>query len=221
MRPALLLLLCSVLWSLCASSFAGSSGPQRFQAQSWTNGLHLFAGVGGNTSTYHSASERIDWGLGVNLKTDLGYHFNERWALEWSSLIKFTRVNGYLVWDTLISWGIRYKFTSGPSSCLYGRAFGGRSPTLIKFEGSPPEEFQSQGVDRIRLDGPAFGMAFGRMMSSENRTWFVEVIGSYQDVKRVEGIQIRHEVPEVHFHHSLSEHSRIFSLALSVGLYVF
>lgn len=185
-------------------------------------GLYLFGGGGANTSTYHSDSARIDWGIGLNLKTDFGYYFTDKWAVEWSSLSKFTRVDGYLVWDTLITWGIRHQFSIWSTSSMYGRLFAGRAPTMIKFEGSVPDEFKRQGVDRIRLDGPVYGGAVGRTKTSRGGwIWFIEFIGTVQSVETVEDIQIIYEVPEVSFHQAIGEETNIVSFYICTGIHVF
>lgn len=193
-----------------------------FSVKEWNKGIYLFAGGGMSTSSYQSNTVHENWGVGVALKSDLGYFLTDQWALEASSLTKFNRVSGYFIWDTLITLGARYRFSGWSDSSTYGRAFVGRAPTVIKFEGTPPLEYRQQGVDRIRLDGDVYGLALGRMKKTDSGLiWFLEIIGSVQFVESVEGIQIQYEVPEVSFQNSLNNNSTILSMYLTLGVLVF
>lgn len=206
-------------------SFVGVTAfaDESFNPDAWSEGLHLFAGIGLNSSLYTSDVERIDAGLGSNLKADLGCYFNDRWAFEWSTSVKFNRVNEYLIWDTLLTIGARYRFqTDLLNGSSYGRIFLGRSPTVIYFNGDAPEEYRDKGVSRVQFDGPAYGLAWGVMQKVKNKqTWFVEFAASVQTLEQHDGIQMDGEVPVVIMSGPQGDKSQIWSVYASFGILVF
>jgi hypothetical protein len=197
-----------------------------FYPYHWTPGLHLFAGGGINTAVYSNQEDTYDGGVGLNLKTDLVYFLNESWAVEAGSSIKFNRVSGYLFWDTLFTVGLR---TTLPSLLNYefgqpyGRIFVGRAPTVMFLNGNEsPNGTENKDVSRIQFDGPVAGLALGTFHTTENGlVWFTELGGSFQSLEQESEIKMDGEVPVVISSKSVSDHTTIFSLYLTIGILAF
>jgi len=197
-----------------------------FYPYHWTPGLHLFAGGGVNTAAYSNQQNTFDGGVGLNLKTDLVYFLNENWAIEAGSSIKFNRVEGYLLWDTLFTVGLR---TTLPSLLNYefgqpyGRIFIGRAPTVMFLNGNEsPTGTDNKDVSRIQFDGPVAGLAVGTFHTTENGlVWFTELGGSIQSLEQESEIKMEGEVPVVISNKSVSDHTTILSLYLTIGVLAF
>lgn len=208
---------------LLSSSF---SQAEDFYPYHWTPGLHLFAGGGINTAVYSNQQDTYDGGVGLNLKTDLVYFLNENWAVEAGSSIKFNRVSGYLLWDTLFTVGIR---TTLPSLLNYeygqpyGRAFIGRAPTVMFLNGNEsPNGNENKDVSRIQFDGPVGGLAIGTFHTTETGlVWFTEFGGSIQSLEQESAIKMDGEVPVVVSSKGVSDHTTILSLYLTIGILAF
>ncbi len=165
----------------------------KFRPDYWSTGLHLFFGGGLNGVHYNSDDNITEIGYGINFKTDLGYYFTNRFAVEWSSNVKFNRVDNYLIWDTLMTFGIRYRMKE-----YYLRGFVGRAPTVVFFDGHPPEEFDDSRIERAQFNGPVYGLGVGKLFKAEKGyIWFLETALSLQNLKHREGIRMNGEVPEV------------------------
>ncbi|MNK94839.1 hypothetical protein D3C87_1150550 [compost metagenome] len=197
-----------------------------FYPYHWTPGLHLFAGGGINTAVYSNQQDTYDGGVGLNLKTDLVYFLNENWAIEAGSSIKFNRVSGYLLWDTLFTVGVR---TTLPSLLNYeygqpyGRIFVGRAPTVMFLNGNDsPTGTEDKDVSRIQFDGPVGGLAIGTFHTTESGlVWFTELGGSIQSLEQESAIKMDGEVPVVVSNKGVSDHTTILSLYLTVGILAF
>jgi hypothetical protein len=208
---------------LLSSSLAQA---EEFYPYHWTPGLHLFAGGGINTAAYTNQENTFDGGVGLNLKTDLVYFLNESWAIEAGSSIKFNRVEGYLIWDTLFTVGLR---TTLPSLLNYefgqpyGRIFIGRAPTVIFLNGNEsPTGTNNKDVSRIQFDGPVAGMALGTFHTTDSGlVWFTELGGSVQSLEQESEIKMDGEVPVVISSQSVGEHTTILSFYLTVGVLAF
>ena len=206
--------------------FSSFSQADEFYPYHWTPGLHLFAGGGVNTAVYSNQQNTFDGGVGLNLKTDLVYFLNENWAVEVGSSIKFNRVSGYLLWDTLFTVGLR---TTLPSLLNYefgqpyGRIFIGRAPTVMFLNGNEaPSGTDNKDVSRIQFDGPVGGLAIGTFHTTENGlVWFTELGGSIQSLEQESEIKMDGEVPVVVSSKSVSDHTTILSLYLTIGVLAF
>ncbi|HXH31332.1 MAG TPA: hypothetical protein VNJ01_11010 [Bacteriovoracaceae bacterium] len=187
-----------------------------FTPESWSKGLHLLAGGGMNTSYYTSLGYQGKIGLGLNFKTDLGYYLNDRWALELSSTVKFNKLHDFLVWDTLFTFGVRYRVRD-----FFIRTFYGRAPTVFYSIDNTPLQFEERSVARLQYDGPVMGFGFGQMYLTDGGTnWFIELTATYQDLERVSLIGLKGEVPVV-IEQSRQEDTKILGLIASVGVLVF
>lgn len=200
-----------------------------YSPSDWGSGLHLFAGGGVNSSFYTSKDRDVDGGIGLNLKTDLTYSLNSDWALELSGNVKFNRVDGYLVWDTPLTVGIRTRL---PIIALwdigspYGRVFAGRAPSVLFLNGGeapkPNPNVQDSNISRIHFDGPIGGFGLGTLNKSKTgQIWFVEVSGSVQSLEQEEDVKMEGEIPVVVSSQSVDDHSTIYSVSLTVGVLAF
>lgn len=178
---------------LLLSSNLFAQEEHKFRPDYWSKGLHLAAGGGLNLVYYDSNQVYNDIGAGINFKTDLGYYFTNRFAVEWSSNVKFNRVDGYQIWDTLITFGLRYRIKE-----YYVRGFFGKAPTVIFFDGKNPDDFKDSSASRLQYDGPVYGLAVGKMYKKESGLiWFLEFSSTLQRLEEREAIRMDGQVPEV------------------------
>lgn len=209
-------------------------GAPNFEPNSWSEGIHLFAGAGINSSSYFSAEENIDAGLGLNLKTDLLYVLNPRWALEWGANVSFHRVEGVLIWDTPITVGVRFQVPKlfDMNGAPYVRAFAGASPTIVFINGNEKkiEEFSlysssnnDEGrIDRLHFNGPVVGLAAGTLRKTESGlVWYSEFTVTGKWIEQEERIQVDGEVPVVVSSSKQDRTSGIFSIYWSIGILAF
>jgi hypothetical protein len=174
----------------------------------WSEGIHLYAGVGANSSVYHTGGDTL--GAGLHFKTDFGYSFGNKWAVEAGSFVKFTRVHETLIWDTLLTIGVRRKLAED----FYVRPFIGQAPTVF-YTDKTPEVYRRSDSSRIIYTGPAFGVSFGRIYKS----WFWETTVSYQSLDKGRGIRDSNTAPEEVFRSDL-EGLKITSFSITFGLQV-
>jgi hypothetical protein len=225
MKFILLLLVCSFPLLAQVEKTAHPETQQfYFKPERWLEGVHLFAGGGLNASIYNSAVERQNQGIGLNFKTDLGYYFNDRFAIEASSNVKFNKMKEYLIWDTLLTLGLRYRFEKFPftkSKSIYGRVFYGVAPTVF-FLDDAPQVYRRRNSARIQYDGPVVGLALGNMYETKSgRVWYVEYGASYQYLRNETGINNKGDTPVVAFNDKNGNSIRIYSLYATIGLLVF
>lgn len=196
-------------------NFAQAESDYKFRPDYWSKGLHLVAGTGLNAVHYINDDNLNKVGYGVTLKTDLGYYFTNRFALEWSSNVKLNRMDNYFIWDTLMTAGIRYRIKE-----YFVRGFFGRSPTVVYFGSNVPEEYKSTGASRLQFNGPVGGLAFGKFFRhKEDLIWFLEIANSWQKLKHREAIKMRGEVPDVV--ESGDDNATVTSLYLTIGVLLF
>ncbi|MEN0057211.1 MAG: hypothetical protein AAGB31_00115 [Bdellovibrio sp.] len=196
-----------------------------FEPSSWAEGLHLFAGGGLNSSVYLSTKEREDAGVGLNLKTDLLYVFHPEWAVEWSANVKFNRVRGYLLWDTLLTMGVRTQLPILSSESLgssYARLFVGRAPTVLFLNGDTPDMISDPSVSRIHFDGPVAGLGWGVLnKTTRGQVWFTELTFTVQSLEQENDVRMEGDVPVVVSSNSITDNSNIYSLLWTIGILAF
>ena len=186
-----------------------------FRPDYWSRGMHLIAGGGLNAVHFTSDDQFDEIGYGVNFKTDLGYYFTNRFAIEWSSNVKFNRIDGYQVWDTLITGGLRYRIKE-----YYLRGFYGKAPTVIFFNGRQPDEFKDSSASRLQYDGPVYGLAAGKMFKRDSGLiWFLEYSLTLQKLKEREAIKMDGQVPVVVGR--AKDSSTLTTLYVMIGILVF
>lgn len=211
------------LFVLLLLLFSVAAEADDFEPTYWSEGLHLFAGGGLNSSVYQSTEERDEGGLGLNLKTDLFYVLDPEWALEWSANVKFNRVRSYLLWDTLLTVGVRRQIPlSFIDAASYGRLFLGRAPTVLFLEGDTSVRSSEPGVSRIHFDGPVAGLGFGVLKKNQQgHVWFSEISVTVQKLEQSEDVRMDGEVPVVVSSSRLDNDATIYSLSWTVGVLAF
>lgn len=179
-----------------------------FTPTHWSEGLHLNVAGGLNFTKFNSDDRLTDSGYGLNFKTDLGYYFTHNFAFEVSSSVTFVRSSRYLVWDTIMTVGPRFRFGD-----QYLRAFFGRSPTVVFIP-------DSEGASRLQYNGPVYGLALGKTFQKKSGLiWFIESAVSYQRFIERESINSDGDVPVVIS--SRSDKTSAVSLYFMIGAMVF
>ncbi len=184
------------------------------QERTWKEGLHLFLGGGLNLSNYHTTGDTL--GSGLHFKTDFGYFFQEKWAIESGSNVKFAKVHDTLIWDTLLTIGVRRRLRDN----YYARAFIGQAPTVF-FTHDSPDLYKRSGSSRILYSGPVIGGGYGKFYQTPDDTvWFWEIGGSFQKLDNAKGVRDKGTVPEVVFQTNRRA-VEVYSATFSVGILVF
>ncbi len=178
--------------------------------------LHLGIAGGGNVSSFQVNNSGLRFIPGVNFKTDLGYYFGQ-WAVEWSTQVKFGQFKDFLIWDTLLTAGVRYQFTGSPH---FMRVFAGRSPTVLFLRTS--EISEGEDASRFLFLGEVYGTSFGKMFKTEKGTnWFIEGALTYQRLGSGSGVKDTEDAPVEVPIRSGTDRLEIFGLYLMVGMWVF
>lgn len=184
---------------------------ERFLTDDWSEGLHIFVGAGLNSSNYHSNSRRNYLGLGINFKTDVGWYFHHDWAIESSASVKFNKLNGDLIWDTLLTLGLRYRIEEH-----YLRGFAGAGVLVIVLGEDQPTA--NNNTKRLHMDGPAFGLGFGRTKKTETgKIWFIELNGTAQLITHRDEVAVDGQYPIAISSEPVNDNSTIYSLQFTIG----
>lgn len=194
-----------------------------FKPDLWAKGVHLLAGFGVNTSVYNDVKTRRDFGLGSNFKADLGYYWDSRFAFELGSDVKFNWVDELLVWNTLFTVGLKYRFEGllNKKESNFVRVFAGSAPTVVFLNGTQPA-IEKTGATRVQFNGPVVGMAAGRFLQTDGGlNWFYELAFSYQWLREQEVIKDANDVPIVVSSGQVDNNSKIFSAFFNLGLLIF
>lgn len=177
------------------------------------------AGGGMNASSYKASNSGFVVGGGLNLKTDLGYYFNDQWAFDWGIAVKFNRIDGISVWDTLMTIGPRYQFKNSP---YFIRLFGGQAPTVIYSEGKGFLNSKDDDASRIQFDGPVFGLAGGKIYKTKKEMiWFVEVAILHQMLTDRTGIENNGDIPVETFQGKTNNPIEVISVLGTIGMRIF
>lgn len=188
-----------------------------FCSVAWTHPLHLFAGAGANVSTYGPRDGRTIVGGGLNVKADVAYFFTPRWAVEFSSQVKFNVADEFFIWDTLMTVGLRHHFAG---TDYYARAFYGRSPTVVYLDDAP-EVTRETNSSRLQYDGPVYGVGGGKLFRTQSGVeWFLESTVSYQHLEKETGIRNNGNIPQEVFT-SRSRAVYVYSVYAMIGLRIF
>jgi hypothetical protein len=209
--------------ALAESPFVPDSHPKAFRPGRWSEGFHLLTGFGLNASVLNSETAHINAGLGSNFKADIGWYLNDRLALEVGSAVKFNRFESYLLWDTLFTLGIRYRFRSPlfKTEGSFVRLFAGDSPTVI-YLGDSDNPLKAIGASRAQINGPLAGFGAGTFFKTQaGLNWFIEWDAAYQWLRFSDAIVDKNDVPVVLQSSEVGGQPKIFSFALSIGLVLF
>jgi hypothetical protein len=192
-----------------------------FSPTYWTEGLHLTAGVGIASSIYTTDTQPDRFGIGPNIRTEVGWYLYNGMALELSSAVNIIRVSSSLkLWDTQFALGIRTRigrFFSIDGGEPYLRLYAGWGPAVAVFSSS-----QSSGTDRIHLHGPLGGIGFGQAYSTKFGTViFVELGATTHAFRNYDEVRDAGVLPQTLAHGAVTDGSQIFNAHLSVGLLAF
>jgi hypothetical protein len=188
---------------------------EEFLTDDWSEGLHIFVGGGINWSGYRSDSRRENFGLGTNLKTDVGWYFNHDWALESSASVKFNQFGDDLIWDTLLTLGVRYRLED-----YYFRGFAGAGVLVVVLGESQPE--LRKDTARLHMDGPGIGMGFGRIhRTHKGRVWFTEINSTAQWIKHRDDVIVDDQTPIAISSQPVNDNSTIYSIQAAIGILLF
>lgn len=180
--------------------------------------VHLFAATGINASTYGPRETRTIVGGGLNLKADLSYFFVYDWAIEASTHVKFIKTEDYLIWDTLMTAGLRRHFWK---SGHFFRLFYGRSPTVV-FLQDAPEVIRETNSSRLQFDGPVYGLGAGRIfVTDKGKEWFFETDLTYQVLEKETGLRNDGDVPVEVFSNKRTGGINVFSIHFNIGMRIF
>ncbi len=212
----LLIILLFLNFAFATESKTNDEIEYKFRPDYWSKGFHLNIGGGLNFTEFNADKHYSGVGYGLNFKTDLGYFFTNRFALEWSSNVKFDRIHEYLVWDTLFTFGVRYRIKE-----YYVRAFYGKAPTVLFFNHKQPPEYKNTKASRLQFDGPVFGVALGKTFQHKEKgiIWFIEGSGTLQKLLRRDAIHMDGQVPDVISREN--DNSTVVSFYLMIGMMVF
>jgi hypothetical protein len=211
------------LFALTPMMALASPPAPTFRPDAWSEGVHLLTGFGLNSAVFNSDTARITLGLGTNFKADVGWFFTDRLAAEIGSAVKFNRSDDYLIWDTLITLGIRYRFHSilFGSDGTFTRAFVGEAPTVI-YLGDRNNPFKAIGASRAQINGPLVGLGGGCFYQTKGGlNWFIEWDVAYQWLRFTDVVADKNDVPIVIQSSETDGRPNILSLALNIGLVLF
>lgn len=188
---------------------------EQFHVNDWSQGLHIFVGAGLNTASYKSDTRNNYLGLGVNFKTDVGWYFNNDWAIESSANVRFNTYEENLIWDTLLTLGFRYRLKD-----FYVRGFAGAGVLVVVLDEDEPTD--NQNTRRIQQDGPAIGFGFGRTRITESGlVWFTELNATAQTFRNREEIGIDGQYPIALSSQPVNDNSTVYSAQFTIGVLLF
>ena len=208
---------------LLAFSFSASTARAQFTPDRWSEGFHMLTGLGINTAVFNSDTAHLNLGLGSNFKADVGYFINDKLAVEVGSAVKFNRSGDYLIWDTLFTLGVRYRFKSlfFDTEGTFVRLFAGESPTVLYF-GDADNPLKATGASRAQINGPLVGFGGGCFFQTKGKlNWFIEWDAAYQWLRFQDAVVDKNDVPIVLQSNEVGGNPKIFTLAFNVGLVLF
>jgi len=129
--------------------------------------------------------------------------------------VKFNRLNGDLIWDTLLTLGLRYRIED-----YYFRAFAGAGVLVVVLGEDQP--VANKNTRRLHMDGPALGIGFGRAQRTETgKIWFIELNGTVQQIKHRDDVAIDGQYPIAISSQAVNDNSTIHSLQFTIGVLLF
>ena len=188
---------------------------EEFLIDNWSEGLHIFVGAGLNSSSYRSDTQNNYLGLGTNFKTDVGWYFNHDWAIESSSNVRFNTYEDDLIWDTLLTLGVRYRTEEH-----YFRGFAGAGVLVVVVDEDKPTV--NNNTRRIHMDGPAIGFGFGKTkITKTGLVWFIELNTTAQEFRHRDDVAIDGQYPIAISSQAVNDNSTIYSLQFTIGVLLF
>lgn len=198
----------------------------------WGDGLQLFAGLGVNSVTLFNTNEKQDLGIGLNIKSELVYAFSPTWAAELGSYVRFNDTQGFLIWDTILSVGVRRtlpKFGSESLGQPYARLFLGQGPSAVYIDDVQVSKEQQQPnsdygeFSKLQLYGTVIGVGLGFMKKEKKSKdlWFSEFTLMYQTFYKEEQVRMDADVPVVVGKEKIVGDAQTINIAWSIGIRMF
>ncbi|RYZ70920.1 MAG: hypothetical protein EOP05_12635 [Proteobacteria bacterium] len=191
----------------------------------WTDGVHIIAGVGVNASTFDSRTQARSLGVGLNLRSDVGYYFGNGMGLELSGSVMFNKVRESLLWNTTFAAGFRFGLPFAKRAenfAPYGRILIGRATNVSIFDGDAPAPYGQYNANRLQLEGTMWGLGIGFFQrSSSGRIWYMELTGERHEMRKLEAITDVNDVPIVVAEETIRDNSELYAVCLTFGLMVF
>ncbi len=191
----------------------------------WMSGIHLLGGLGVSSAYVKSRDQDVDVGIGMNIRTDIGYYFADAYAIDLGISVVLNQVRKTLVWDTQHTLGFRSRLPAifnFKNSISFLRVFGGRGPLVTISRGNGDKDTPVQGADRVQAEGNVVGAALGFFQKAKDKTtWFVDLGFSVHDLQRYEVIQEVNGVPEVVNTQNETDGTQFFTLSATMGIVFF
>ncbi|RZA24312.1 MAG: hypothetical protein EOP10_10265 [Proteobacteria bacterium] len=191
----------------------------------WMSGIHLLGGIGVSSAYVKSRDQDIDVGIGMNIRTDVGYYFADAYAIDLGISVVLNQVRKTLVWDTQHTLGFRTRLPAIfdlKNSISFLRVFGGRGPLVTIARGNGDKDTPVEGADRVQAEGNIVGAALGFFQKAKDKTtWFVDLGFSVHDLQRYEVIQEVNGVPEVVDTKNETDGTQFYTLNATMGIVFF
>lgn len=187
--------------------------------------IHILMGLGVNQSFYRNDSQESVTELGPSFKADVIYLINQDWAVEWSGIAAFKEFSDILVWDTLLTLGVRK--VMGPSYFFNGtwftRYYLGYGHSVAYVDRDALSELGYSGdINRIHFGGEVVGLGAGMVWESENKSLhFFELNWGIHYLKNREAVNIQNDVPVVVANDVVTDNSRAYHIHLTYGVLLF
>ena len=199
--------------------------PEGPETPHWTDGVHIIAGLGVNASSFDSRSQARSLGLGLNLRSDVGYYFSNGMGIEFSASVMFNKIKEALLWNTTLATGLRFGLPFAKrveNFAPYGRILIGRATNVSIFDDAAPPPYDQYKANRIQLEGNMQGLGFGFFQrSSSGRIWYLELTAERHEMKKLEAVTDVNNVPVVVAEQVVTDNSELYALCLTFGLMVF
>lgn len=199
--------------------------PAEVDVPHWTDGVHIIAGLGLNASTFDSRSQARSLGVGLNLRSDVGYYFSNGMGVELSGSVMFNKVKEALLWNTTLAAGFRFGLPFAKrleNFAPYGRVLIGRATNVSIFDDKAPPPYDQYQASRLQLEGSMLGLGVGFFQrSSSGRIWYLELTAERHEMKKLEAVTDVNKVPVVVAEQIVNDNSELYALCLTFGLMVF
>ncbi len=185
----------------------------------------MFPGFGVNSSLLSSRIAGSKGGIGLTLRTDLGYYVRGDTAFELSTSVSFNRVDDLLIWNTIFAFGYRARLPflrEREDSAPYIRVFAGTGPAVAVFEGERPSPYKELGAQRLQWEGLVGGVGVGLFRTLPGgRIWFAEATLTLHSFRKQEVIKSEGEIPVVISRTTANDGESLNNLHLILGVAVF
>lgn len=187
--------------------------------------IHILMGLGVNQSFYSNDSQESVTELGPSLKADVVYLINQDWAVEWSGIAAFKEFSEILVWDTLLTLGVRKVMGSSYlfNGTWFTRYYLGYGHSVAYVDRAALTELGYSGdINRIHFGGEVLGLGAGMVWETESKKLhFFELNMGVHYLKNREAVNIQNDVPVVVANDVVTDNSRAYHVHLTYGVLLF